>query len=174
MDLSLTRFLTISKTLFLLGLGSGIALSATRAQDTGPAPTPSSAAVPAPASAKPKKVWTNDDVAATDAPIAPKAKPSSNAKVPDSNEKLAHELRARIEKLEAQMKDTDSQLTELQNFQAGEGSGNAGRDPRKGYNRTPIPEQIEKLKQKKAQIQQQIEVAYDEARKKGIQPGQLR
>jgi uncharacterized protein (UPF0335 family) len=172
MNLSRLRFIALS-TLILLSLDLPISLVA-NAQDPSTTSGQSAPTVSATVPAKPKKVWTNDDVATSDPPTATKAKASSSVKVSDSSDKRAYDLRAKIEKLEAQLKETDKQLTDLKNFQAGEGNGNGARDLHKGYNMTPIPEQIQKLEQKKEQLQQQIDAAYDEARKRNIQPGQLR
>jgi hypothetical protein len=126
--------------------------------------------------AKPKKVWTNDDVApATGASVASSKPAAANTvKAADSNAKLAEELRNKLGKLESQLKDTEKQLNDLKNFQSGEGSGNAGRQLHKGYNMQPIPEQIQKLEGKRQQLEEQIDALYDEARRKGILPGELR
>lgn len=83
-------------------------------------------------------------------------------------------MHAKLDKLTDQLKDADKQIEALKRFQAGESNGDAGRQLHKGYNMTPIPEQIERLERKKSQAQVQIDATYDEARKKGILPGQLR
>jgi uncharacterized protein (UPF0335 family) len=44
----------------------------------------------------------------------------------------------------------------------------------KRYNTAPIPEQIAKLEEKRRHLQERIEAIYEEARKKGILPGELR
>lgn len=133
-------------------------------------PTPQTSAT-----AKPKKIWTNDDVAAAE-PSSPGLKPGTTgpAKPAENNAKTARELRARLNKLEAQLKGTEKELQQLKDFQSGEGNGTAGHQLHKGYNMMPVPEQIEKLQAKTQQLQAQISAVYDEARKKGILPGQLR
>jgi hypothetical protein len=78
------------------------------------------------------------------------------------------------EKLQSQLKAVDTQLDELKRFQAGESSGDAGRQLHKRYSSAPIPEQIAKLKEKRNNLQGQIEAIYEQARKEGILPGQLR
>ena len=125
---------------------------------------------------KTKRVWTNDDFAAVSADVAPATKAASLPVRPgnDANAQLARQLRGRLEKLQAQLQDADQQLDELRRFQAGELSPNAGRQLHKRYNTAPIPEQIAKLDEKRKQLQDQIEAIYDEARKKGILPGELR
>ena len=66
----------------------------------------------------------------------------------DPNAELARTMRANLEKLAAQIKDADKQIGDLKRFQAGEQSGDAGRQLHKAYNTTPIPEQIAKLEEK--------------------------
>jgi hypothetical protein len=153
------------------------------AQDAGSAPSQPASAAPAsttPASAtteKPKKVFTNDDVAAANAnPPNVAAKPSTGkpAKSVEGDPRLAQSLRARLQKLEPQLKDTEAQLSDLKKFAAGETDGSASRDFHRGINRTTVPEQIAKLEQKRTALQTEIDSIYEEARKKGILPGQLR
>jgi len=147
----------------ILLLGAGVVAQ----QPTDPPPN---------TAAKPKKVYTNDDVQ----PAAPdgtaEAKPAHSA-APSSKEpnaELARSMRAKLEKLAAQINDADKQIDDLKRFQAGETNGDASHQWHKGYNTTPIPVQIAKLEQKRSQLQAQVEAIYDEARKKGILPGQLR
>jgi hypothetical protein len=44
----------------------------------------------------------------------------------------------------------------------------------KSYNQTPVDQQITALQEKKKQTQAKIDALLDEARKKGVEPGQLR
>ena len=48
------------------------------------------------------------------------------------------------------------------------------RDTSKGYSRTPVDQQMNQLLNKKKDLESQIGDLLDEARKKGIDPGQLR
>jgi len=144
-----------------------------------PTDTPSSTATSSStANAKPKKVWTNDDVAAASPGVTVAAKaatsPSPTASATGANAHLAVQLRGKLEKLQSQLQGVDTQLDELKRFQAGELSGDAGRQLHKRYSSAPIPEQIAKLEEKRNNLQDQIEAIYEEARKKGILPGQLR
>ena len=142
-----------------------------------PTDTPSSTATSSStANAKPKKVWTNDDVAQASpgVSVAAKGATSPAPSAAGANAQLATQLRVKLEKLQSQLKDVDRQLDELKRFQAGELSGDAGRQLHKRYNTTPIPEQMAKLEEKRNHLQDQIEAMYEEARKKGILPGQLR
>jgi hypothetical protein len=124
---------------------------------------------------KPKKVFTNDDVAPASSSAAPAAKPAAPTHPgKEGDPQLASQLRGKLDKLNAQLADADKKIDELKRFQAGELSGDAGRQLHKGYSTEPIPDQIAKLEERKKQIQDQIEAIYDYARKKGILPGQLR
>ena len=124
---------------------------------------------------KPKKVWTEDNIQPSGGPPAAAKRnspPSPAAK--DGNAQLAKDLRGKLEKLNAQLKDADKQIDDLKRFQAGETNGDSGRQVNKGLNRMPIAQQLEKLQAKREQLQAQISAIYDEARQKGIPPGQLR
>jgi hypothetical protein len=134
------------------------------------------AAAPSTANSKPRKVWTNDDVApaSATAPVTAKTVTSPANAATGANAQLAAQLRGKLEKLQGQLKDADKQLDELKRFQAGELSGDAGRQLHKRYSSAPIPEQIARLEGKRNNLQDQIEAIYEEARKKGILPGQLR
>ena len=124
---------------------------------------------------KPKKIWTNDDFAAASASNKPALETKNdNRPASDINAKLAKQLHDRLDKLEAQLRDTEKQLVDLKNFEAGEGNGTGGRQLHKGYSMEPVPDQIAKLETKRQQLQEQVNEVYDEARKKGILPGELR
>ena len=130
---------------------------------------------PPAAPAKPQKIWTNDDVAAASRSNSPATKSKNDiASASDTKTKLAKHLHDRLDQLEAQLRDTQKQLTDLKNFAAGDGNGTAARQLHKGYNMEPVPDQIAKLEKKRQQFEEQINEVYDEARKKGIPPGQLR
>jgi hypothetical protein len=125
---------------------------------------------------KAKKVWTEDNLQPSGGPPAAAAKRSSptSPATKDGNAQLAKDLHGKLEKLNMQLKDTDKQIDDLKRFQAGETNGDAGRQVNKGLNRMPIAQQLEKLQAKHDQLQAQISAIYDEARQKGIPPGQLR
>ena len=61
-----------------------------------------------------------------------------------------------------------------QEFQSGEPVSTDARELDKGINRTPVDQQLAQLEDKKKQLETQISDLNDEARKKGIDPGQLR
>ena len=66
------------------------------------------------------------------------------------------------------------QIAKLKEFNAGEPLGTDERQLHKGYNMEPVDQQIQALEKKKAEAQAKIDALLDEARKKGIEPGQLR
>ena len=83
--------------------------------------------------------------------------------------------RKQLEKLEAQLKDTDQQISDLKDFLAGKPAAtSSGYQLGKGYNRVPVDQQVANLEAKKKQIQAKIGDLLDEARKKGVEAGQLR
>jgi hypothetical protein len=128
---------------------------------------------------KPKKVWTNEDLSGSGGTGSPSADGKNAATAKSAPGKPADaqfvaNLRKQLEKLQGQLADTNKQIAELDSFRKGETGGTSARQLHKGYNMEPVDEQIEKLREKKKQIQAKIEGLLDDARKKGIEPGQLR
>jgi hypothetical protein len=151
-------------------------------------PTPSS---PAPASPsqnpappgetkKPKKVWTNDNLSDANGAVSVVGNPKNDLKGKQTGAKSADAqyialLRKQLSKLQEQIADADKQLADLKNFSAGEPTSSAsGIKLNKGYNREPIEVQIRALQEKKKDLQAKTDALLDEARKKGVEPGQLR
>jgi|ERR1700687_2005419 len=129
---------------------------------------------------KSKKVWTNDNLSDANGAVSvvgdsrngPKAKPSGGKPV-DAHYLLA--LRKQLNKLQEQIADTDKQLVDLKNFSEGEPSSSAGGIKLdKRYSREPIEVQMRGLQEKKKDLQAKTDALLDEARKKGVEPGQLR
>ena len=154
------------------------------AQSTDPNPPPPASQTqnpPAPADAKkPKKVMTNEDLSNSTGKISvvgngqnnPGNKPKAATK--SANPQYVASVRNQIEKLLKQIVDVDKQITDLKNFQAGEPSTNAsGVQLDKRYEREPIEVQIRALQDKKKDLQARVDALYDEARKRGVQSGEL-
>lgn len=129
---------------------------------------------------KPKKVWTNEDVSSHHE-TAPAS--SKNAKDPSPKKSASGQAdaqfvantRKQLAKLESELKDTDQQLSDLKDFLAGKPAATSSGYPlNKGYNRVPVDQQITNLEAKKKEILGKIDDLFDEARKKGVEPGQLR
>lgn len=176
--------------------------SSQQTQAPPPAPAPSATTPPAgktadgkdqPASKdsakdkkKPKKVWTEDDIAKVGGSISVVGDSSSSGSAKGSsqpngtssdNAAQANEVenyRNQIRQLQAQLDATDKKIDDLRNFKADNTSSSGGINPNHGYSMTPIPDQIKQLEEQKKQIQDKIDAVTDEARKKGIEPGQLR
>ena len=156
---------------FLILGGAAAATHAQQPADTSPtAPSP-----------KPKKVWTNDDLVPESTALTAIARTATakteTAPTPplkNTSQQTANQVRNALEKLQAQWKDADARLERLKRFQSGDTGGDAGRQLHKGYNTEPIPDQIAQLEGKMHLLQLQIDAIYDQARKKGIPPDQLR
>lgn len=172
---------SLSVSVFLLSL---TAIPAA-AQTADPNPPPAASQTqnpPAPADAKkPKKVLTNEDLSNSTGKISvvgngqnnPGNKPKPAA-TKAANPQYVASVRSQIEKLLKQIVDVDKQITDLKNFQAGEPSTNAsGVQLDKRYEREPIEVQIRALQDKKKDLQAKVDALYDEARKKGVEPGEL-
>jgi hypothetical protein len=151
------------------------------AQSDGPASIaatpkePGSAAASTPTN--PKRVWTNEDLGGSpaDASVA-NNKTSQKNPAPNKTADLAtiDRIKKNLKKLQEQLADLNLKLDNFRKFQQGENVSSAGRDLSKGYTRTPIEQQVATLQDKKKQLELQIDALYEEARKKEIEPGQLR
>jgi hypothetical protein len=170
------RLLSYAFILILLAAVSGAAQSP---DTTAPAAAPQPATPPANAT-KPKKVWTNDNLSGASGTVSvvgdskntPKAKPTNDK--PADAQYIAN-VRKQIDKYQEQIADVDRQLLDLKNFSQGEPNTSAGGIKlNKGYNREPIEVQIRTLQDQKKDLESKIDALLDEARKKGVEPGQLR
>lgn len=167
--------------LLLFGILTGPCLAQTDNSVTGPnaaASTPPSS-TPAPVSPgrAPKKVWTNDDVASAKPTVLSSTKRNTSQRetpAPSADPAAVQRIRQSLEKLQAQIDDIDKKLKTYKEFLEGEPVSSGGREINKGVNRTPVEQQMAQLRDKKKQLDTQINDLYDEARKKGIAPGELR
>ncbi len=143
-----------------------------------PAKTPEASSAAKPEAAKPRKVWTNDDVRSLHSPISVVGN-SKNLGKPDSDTKADPQYianrRKQLQKLQSQLDDTNKQLSDLTDFSEGKTAvTSGGYQFTKGYNRVPVDQQISNLKAKKGELEEKIGALLDEARKKGVEPGDLR
>jgi hypothetical protein len=170
---------------FLIGLPLFLLLAIHCFGQTNESPAPPDAEMPnktpAPSntSTSPaKKVWTNDDFNATNrgvSVVGDKRNQNYHMSSPQTADPgMVSRIRKNLEKLNIQLDDTNQQLTALKNFRAGETVNDGGRQINKGLNRVPVDQQIVRLQDAKAKLEAQIGDLLDEARKKGIEPGQLR
>jgi len=153
-------------------------------QSSSPAPAtspaqPQDATAPASADAKKtKKVWTNDDVNGLNGPVSivgnSKNLGKGGAGGKADGQYIAN-TRKELAKLQSQLDDTNQQLADLKDFSEGKAPATSSGYPiNKGYNRVPVDQQITSLQDKKKQLEDKIGALLDEARKKGVQPGDLR
>ena len=148
------------------------------------APVPSqqpgkATAEPAPApvakTEKTKKVWTNDDVksAGRVSVVGDKRNQKYTMTKPVDPATIL-KYRNSLEKLQVQLDDVNKQLKLYDDFSEGKPVSGGSRDMSHGYSRTPVDQQAAKLKEKKKQLEDQMDGLYEEARKKGIESGQLK
>jgi uncharacterized protein YlxW (UPF0749 family) len=138
---------------------------------------------------KPKKVWTNDEISSAGGPgsISVVGNPSdadttssskdASAKTTSASslrEKRVGAYRDRLHQLHNEMEATDKKISELRNFKADNTSSSGGINMNHRYSMTPLEDQVKSLEEKKKQLQAQIDAVEDEARKNGVEPGQLR
>jgi len=135
---------------------------------------------------KPKKVWTEDDISKVGGSISVVGDPASSGPAKNSSKRSDIDgansargsqldyYRAQLRRLQTQLDAADKKIDDLRNFKADNSTASGGINPNNDYSMTPIPEQIKQLQEKKKQIQEKMDAVTDEARKKGIEPGQLR
>ena len=148
------------------------------AQNVAPVVTPASTPAAPTTATAPKKVWTNEDLAGTKGGISVVGDKSNKNYHMGSNAPADPATVARIkkslDKLQTQLDDVNNKLKSYKQFQDGEAVSTGERDTSKGYSRTPVDQQMNQLLNKKKELESQIGDLLDEARKKGIDPGQLR
>lgn len=152
------------------------------AQTTDPSARPQPQNSPSTTDAKkPKKVLTNEDLSNSTGKISVVGngqsdsgnKPKAAAPKAATAQYVAS-VRNQLEKLLKQMVDVDKQIADLKNFKAGEPSTNSsGVQLDRRYEREPIEVQIRALQAKRKDLQAKIDALYDEARKKGVESGEL-
>jgi hypothetical protein len=171
------RLLSLVILLILVAACSTAAQTTDAGSQQPPSPAPASQQPAQPQ--KPKKVWTNENLSDANGAVSvvggdAKSKPKSAFSKPADAQYVAS-ARKQLEKLQSQIADADKQIADLTNFSKGEPStGAGGIKLNKGYNRDPIEVQIRTLQEKKKDLQAQIDALLDEARKNGVEPGQLR
>lgn len=171
----------ISVPVFLLVLAAIPAAAQTT--DPNPAPPVSQTQNPpaSPDAKKPKKVLTNEDLSNSTGKISvvgngqsnPASKPKAAA-TKTANPQYVASVRSQIEKLLKQIVDTDKQITDLKNFSDGKPTNTAsGTQMDRQYEREPVEVRIRALQGKRNDLQAKVDALYDEARKKGVEPGEL-
>ena len=141
---------------------------------------------------KPKKVWTNDELGSVKGAVsvvgdgnatggatsAKKSLDSVDDPAPPENkearQKQVEAYRGQIRQLQAQIDAADKRIAQLRNFKGENTSPAGGINPNQGYNMVPIEDQVRQLEDKKKQAQAKIDDVESDARKNGIEPGELR
>jgi hypothetical protein len=130
---------------------------------------------------KTKKVWTNDNLGEVsgsaisqvgDVRNGSAAQNASPAK-PASLQEVAA-FRKQITTLQAQLAGVEKQIADLKSFSKGEAPGANGLQMHKRYTMEPVEDQMRKLEEKRNFLASQMDTLQDAARKRGIEPGQLR
>jgi hypothetical protein len=136
---------------------------------------------------KPKKVWTNEEMSTLHGKISVVGDPSQSSSYSDSRqwntasdsgnterENVIVNYREQLRQLREQQDGVDKKISEFRNFKADNSSPSGGINARTRYSMTPAEDEIKQLEEKKKQIQAKIDAIEDEARKNGVEPGQLR
>ena len=130
---------------------------------------------------KTKKVWTNEEVGSlpgtvsvvgSNRPVERGTEDSERAVDPRRGKILRY--RAAIAELRKRIDAADQRIAQYKNFKADDSSPNGGINPNKGYNMVPLDEQVRQLEEKKKQLVASIEELENQAKKEGIEPGELR
>jgi hypothetical protein len=157
---------------------------------TDPAPTVAQAPVPAVQGAdkkKPKKVWTNDEIKSAKSGVSEvgdthksgarfsytREDDGENDKE-DLHKQQVEECRSQIRDLSDRIAAVDKRIAQLKDFKADNTSASGGINMHQRYNLVPLADQVKQLEDAKKQLQAQIEDIENEARKNGIEPGELR
>jgi uncharacterized protein (UPF0335 family) len=170
----------LTLVLLLVSLALRSAAQTNDANSSGRSPSNAAAAGPAsnPAPSAPKKVWTNDNLSEASRKISVVGDNGTH-KYPLTLPKTAdaatvERIRKELKKLQGQVEDIKKQLASYKKFQEGEAVSTSGYEINKGYGRIPVEQQMVMLEKKKKDLETQIDEQLDEARKKGIDPGELR
>ena len=147
-------------------------------QNSTPAATPTSTGTSA---APPKKVWTNDNLSGTKGTVSVVGKPDLSSGNKGSStpsgalrQSQLKTYRRQILELQAKIDAIDKRVAQLKNFK-GENTGPSdGLDLHGRYSMVPIEEQLKELEGRKKELQSKIGDVDNEARKAGIEPGELR
>jgi hypothetical protein len=156
---------------------------ATNQQSTPTASGQSSA--PAGKSEKPKKVWTNDEVGGLQGTVSvvgtsraaeSQTQPTRNAASAATEARRGKILRYRaaIAELRKKIDAADQRINQYKNFKGENSSPSGGINPNRGYSMVPLDEQVKQLEEKKKQLLANIEELENQAKKEGIEPGELR
>jgi len=133
---------------------------------------------------KPKKVWTNDEIGSVKGGVSVvgdgkrESSGSTGEESPaDSNRahrEMVRNYRDQIRQLRDQIAAADRRIEQLKGFKGENTSPSGGININQGYNMVPVEEQVKQLEEKKKKLEAKIEDVEVEARKNGVDPGELR
>ncbi len=129
---------------------------------------------------KTKKVWTNDNLGDVSASAISQvgddrnSSPGKNAAAKPASSEVVAAYRKQLTILQAQLASVEKKIADLKSFSKGEASGANGLQLHKRYSTEPVEDQVRKLEEKRKSLAAQMDAVFDAARKRGIEPGQLR
>ena len=129
---------------------------------------------------KAKKVWTNENLAEVSGSAisqigdAKNAASRKSAASKPANSHVVASFRKQFATFQAQLTALDKQIADLKSFSKGESSHANGLQMHKSYTMEPVQDQVLKLEEKRKILAAQMDSVFDAARKRGIEPGQLR
>ncbi len=175
----MSRWLIVAVLLSSFLAGRSVAQStpsATPTDQVQPNPTPPAASPSK--SPTPKKVWTNENLVEAGGNVSVVGD-KRNQKYTMTPAKPADpgtvsRIKQDLQKLQAQLEEVNQKLTSFKDFEEGETVTKGEEDASTSYTRMPVNQQMNALQKKKKKLETQIDALIDEARKKGIEPGQLR
>jgi hypothetical protein len=140
---------------------------------------------PAGKTEKAKKVWTNEEVGNLQGTVSvvgtsrPGEHQSQSSQegygaAADPRRGKILRYRAAIGELRKKIDAVDQRIAQLKNFKADNSGPSGGINPNRGYNMVPLDEQVKQLEAKKKQLLASIEELENQAKKEGIEPGELR
>lgn len=184
------KFGAIGRLLFLSFTASSCFAQSPGAGDVTPAPAkPAAAPARAPDTAptekkKPKKVWTNDEIGSVGGAVSVVGEASAPAsdgaikKPTTASEQMRQRqietYRDEVQQLRAQTDSIDKRIAQLKSFKAENTSPSGGININEGYNMVPLEDQVKQLEDKKKKLAARIDDIEVEARKNGIDSGELR
>jgi chaperonin cofactor prefoldin len=164
--------------------------STAKPADAPPASSTPATPAAAPEKKKPKKVWTNDEIGSvkggvsvvgdgasskTNTPSTGNAlPPAPEGAVGDARQTMVENYRNQMQHYQAQIESIDKRISQLKNFKAENTSPSGGININHGYDMVPLEDQVKQLEEKKKQLQAKIDDTENEARKNGIDTGDLR
>ncbi len=137
-------------------------------------------------SANPKKVWTEDDLNSLKSRVSvlggPSKSPKTSQKPPQDNQAAASLppekdpawYRGQLSPLRAQIEEMDAQIRKLKEVQGGKETSDAGRRAHGFDLPMNTQDRTEVLEKRKRELQAKVDALEDQARRNGLNPGDLR